>query len=154
MLPEQLSVSDLLSPEVDSSTRSEGRNLWAVVGRDVDIQAWDTRRNFVVSVTSGVGKPSVLATLLQGIAAKSPEEARIVLIDERRSHLGTIDESMLAAYSATSAATEKALRDCATTLKARLPGPEITPAQLAARSWWSGPDSYVVICDREGIRDF
>lgn len=35
----------------------------------------------------------------------------------------------------------------ATTLKPRLPGPEITPAQLAARSWWSGPDIYVVIDD-------
>src|SRR5699024_9979255 len=75
------------------------------------------------------------------------------LIDERRSHLGTIGESMLAAYSATSAATEKALRDCATTLEARLPGPEITPAQLAARSWWSGPDIYVVIDDIELISD-
>lgn len=153
MLPEQLSVSDLLSPEVDSSTRSEDGILWAVGGRDLDIQAWDTHRNFVVIGTSGVGKSSVLATLLQGIAAKSREEARIVLIDERRSHLGTIDESMLAAYSATSAATEKALRDCATTLKARLPGPEITPAQLAARSWWSGPDIYVVIDDLELISD-
>src|SRR5699024_2997708 len=87
------------------------------------------------------------------IAAQDPAEARIVLIDERRSHLGTIDEAMIAAYAATSAATEKALRDCATTLKARLPGPEITPAELAARSWWTGPDIYVVIDDLDLISE-
>ena len=145
MLPEQLSVADLPA--------SKTAIPWAVGGRDLDAQMWDTRRNFVVIGTSGVGKSSVLATLLQGIAAKDRNEARIVLIDERRSHLGTVDAEMLAAYCATSAATEKALRDCASTLRLRMPGPEVTPEQLAARSWWSGPDIYVVIDDLELISD-
>src|SRR5699024_10100681 len=35
----------------------------------------------------------------------------------------------------------------------RLQGPEVTPEQLAARSWWSGPDNYVVIDDLELISD-
>src|SRR5699024_6074690 len=113
----------------------------------------DTRSNFVVVGISGVGKTTVLATLVQAIAAQDPAEARIVLIDERRSHLGTVDEAMIAAYAATSAATEKALRDCATTLNARLPGPEITPTELAARSWWTGPDIYVVIDDLDLISE-
>lgn len=109
--------------------------------------------NFVAIGTSGVGKSSLLATLLQGIAAKDRAEARIVLIDERRAHLGTVDLSMLAAYSATFAATEKAVRDTATTLKARLPGPDVTPSELAARSWWTGPDIYVVIDDLDVVSE-
>lgn len=121
MLPQQLTVADLDPSAVDIP--------WALGGRDLDTQHWDTRMNFVVIGTSGVGKSSLLATLLQGIAAKDSAEARIVLIDERRAHLGTIEQSMLAAYSATSAATEKVVRDTATTLKARLPGPDVTPAQ-------------------------
>src|SRR5699024_9171954 len=84
---------------------------WSIGDSDLDTQCWDTRSNFVVVGTSGVGKTTVLATLVQAIAAQDPAEARIVLIDERRSHLGTVDEAMIAAYAATSAATEKALRD-------------------------------------------
>ncbi|WP_313549053.1 type VII secretion protein EccCa [Corynebacterium sp.] len=145
MFPQQLTVADLEHSEVGIP--------WALGGRDLDTQYWDTRMNFVVIGTSGVGKSSLLATLLQGIAAKDRAEARIVLIDERRAHLGTIEQSMLAAYSATSAATEKAVRDTATTLKARLPGPDVTPTELAARSWWSGPDIYVVIDDLDLVSE-
>ena len=32
-------------------------------------------------------------------------------------------------------------------LRARLPGPEVTPQQLARRDWWSGPDLYIVVDD-------
>lgn len=147
MLPQHLPVESL-HPGTDAHLIP-----WAIGGRDLDTQCWDTRSNFVVVGTSGVGKTTVLATLVQAIAAQDPAEARIVLIDERRSHLGTVDEAMIAAYAATSAATEKALRDCATTLKARLPGPEITPTELAARSWWTGPDIYVVIDDLDLISE-
>jgi S-DNA-T family DNA segregation ATPase FtsK/SpoIIIE len=32
-------------------------------------------------------------------------------------------------------------------LKSRLPGPDVTPDQLRSRSWWSGPDAYVLVDD-------
>ena len=81
------------------------------------------------------------------------DAARLVLIDHRRAHLGRVDESMLAAYSATTSATADTLRDVVTTLSARLPGPDITPAQLAARDWWTGPDIHVVIDDLDLVAD-
>ena len=147
MLPQELYSKDLV-PSPDSSLIP-----WALGGRDLNTQYWDTRMNFVLVGTSGVGKSAVLQTLLQSISVKSRDDARIVLIDERRAHLGTIEPSMLAAYSATSTATEKALRDTATTLKTRLPGPDVTPTQLANRSWWTGPDIYVVIDDLDLVSD-
>lgn len=157
MLPATLSVADLVttdaSSELERNPDVDIRIPWARGGRDLETQTWDTRHNFFIVGTSGVGKSTVVATLLQGIGKLDRADARIVLIDQRRAHLGTVDESMLAAYSATSAATEKVLRDTATTLAARLPGPDITPAQLTERSWWTGPDIYVVIDDLDLVSD-
>ena len=43
--------------------------------------------------------------------------------------------------------------DTVRTLESRLPGPDITPAQLAARDWWEGPDIYLVIDDADLLSD-
>jgi DNA segregation ATPase FtsK/SpoIIIE, S-DNA-T family len=34
-------------------------------------------------------------------------------------------------------------------LQRRLPGPDVTPAQLRNRSWWVGPDIHVIVDDYE-----
>ncbi len=39
------------------------------------------------------------------------------------------------------------MQAAAQALKPRLPGPEVTPEQLRERSWWSGPELFVVIDD-------
>ena len=38
-------------------------------------------------------------------------------------------------------------------MSSRLPGPDVTAEQLAARSWWTGPDIYLVIDDLELVPD-
>jgi len=101
----------------------------------------------------GAGKSTLLATVMEGIARLGREAARMVVIDHRRAHLGRVDDSLLAAYSATTTATAETLRDVVMTLNARLPGPDITPAQLAARDWWSGPDIHLVIDDLDLVAD-
>jgi S-DNA-T family DNA segregation ATPase FtsK/SpoIIIE len=37
--------------------------------------------------------------------------------------------------------------DLAAILRSRLPGPDVTPQQLRERSWWTGPDIYLVVDD-------
>src|SRR5690606_39642378 len=37
--------------------------------------------------------------------------------------------------------------ELATALRSRLPGPDITPAQLRARDWWDGPDIAILVDD-------
>ncbi len=101
----------------------------------------------------GAGKSTLLATVMEGIARLGRETVRMVVIDHRRAHLGRVDESLLAAYSATTTATAETLRDVVTTLSARLPGPDITPAQLAARDWWTGPDIHLVIDDLDLVAE-
>ena len=39
------------------------------------------------------------------------------------------------------------MNQLAEVLKGRCPGPDVTPQQLKERSWWTGPDVYLVIDD-------
>lgn len=124
-------------------------------GPDLDAVAWNpaTDPHVVCVGSQGSGKSNTLATIMAGISALPRDEARLVVIDERRAHLGTLDEEMVAAYAATSSATQSALNDTVHTLRSRLPGPDITAAELAARSWWEGPEIYIVIDDLELVND-
>ncbi|MDO5512751.1 type VII secretion protein EccCa [Corynebacterium sp.] len=127
----------------------------AVGGPRLTTVSWDpvTSPHLLVIGGQGSGKSTTLATVMAGICAFGRQAARLVLIDHRRAHLGRIDPQMLAAYSATTTSTTAALRDVLATLSARLPGPDITPAQLAARDWWEGPDIYLVVDDVDLVAD-
>ena len=76
-----------------------------------------------------------------------------MVIDQRRAHLGTLDQDMVAAYAATQSSAQEAIVNTVRTLEQRLPGPDITPEQLAARDWWEGPDIFVVIDDADLVSD-
>ncbi|MGV0342425.1 type VII secretion protein EccCa [Corynebacterium mastitidis] len=97
----------------------------------------------------GSGKSTALRTLMAEIGGKGPQRARIVLVDHRRAHLGEVPEEMLAAYSASAPGTAEALRNTAATLRERIPGPEVSAAQLRERAWWEGPEIYVVVDDAD-----
>ncbi|WP_156802598.1 type VII secretion protein EccCa [Corynebacterium lubricantis] len=103
--------------------------------------------HFLVTGTQGSGKSTVLASLMHSIASLPREEARLVIVDPRRHHLGAIDDSMVASYAPTTDAAGKAINSTVATLRARLPHPNVTPEEIAARSWWQGPDIYLVIDD-------
>ncbi|MGH3655341.1 MAG: type VII secretion protein EccCb, partial [Micromonosporaceae bacterium] len=94
------------------------------------------------------GKSSFLRTLARGITDRySPEQARMLPIDYRRSLLGAISEEHRLGYGTSSQVTADLIAQVVTVMKERLPGPEITPEQLRERSWWSGPDVYILIDD-------
>ena len=129
--------------------------LLAVGGPRLATIAWEpaTSPHLVCVGGQGAGKSTLLSTVMAGISALGRSVARMVVIDHRRAHLGAVDEGMLAAYSATTTATATVLADTVATLSARLPGPEITPAQLAARDWWEGPEIFLVIDDLDLVAD-
>lgn len=144
-LPAQLRPADLPRHALTAGL------VWGIGGRDLEPVAWDpaTSAHVVCVGASGSGKSTFVRVIADAVAGLPREDARLVVIDPRRAHLGALDEDMLAAYAATPAAAEKALRDTAATMRQRLPGPDITPARLRARDWWSGPEIYVVIDDAE-----
>ncbi|KXB56119.1 type VII secretion protein EccCa [Corynebacterium sp. DNF00584] len=151
LLPEEILLADLTC---DAAGNAVGIPV-GIGGPRLEPMAWDDAAtgHLVCVGAPGSGKSQLLRTVIAGIAARGRDAARIVLIDHRRAHLGAVEESLLAAYSAQSLATEEALRATATTLRERLPGSEVTASQLARRDWWEGPDIYVVIDDLDLVSD-
>jgi S-DNA-T family DNA segregation ATPase FtsK/SpoIIIE len=108
--------------------------------------------HFVVMGGNECGKSNLLDLIVRRVAADlSPEEARIVVLDYRRSLLDSVPGSHLLGYAASSTQAEKLMADVGAALRKRLPGPDVPPEELRSRSWWTGPDLYVVVDDYELI---
>ncbi|MCU1661316.1 MAG: cell division FtsK/SpoIIIE [Pseudonocardia sp.] len=94
------------------------------------------------------GKTNLLRLVARGVTSRHrPEAARVVVVDHRRTLLGIVPDTHLIGYASTVDATAEAAREVAASLRGRLPGPEVTPRQLRERSWWTGPDVYVLVDD-------
>lgn len=94
------------------------------------------------------GKSNLLRTLGQEICrVRDPGQAQLVVIDPRRSLLGDFDDEHLLHSSTTADQAQRHIADVAAHLTARLPGNDVTPKQLRARSWWTGPEVYVMVDD-------
>lgn len=94
------------------------------------------------------GKTATLRTLcLEIVRTTTPEQAQLFVVDYRRSMLGLLDPARLSGYSFSQAAVADQLPALVESLRRRLPAPDVTAEQLRARSWWSGPDIFVVVDD-------
>jgi DNA segregation ATPase FtsK/SpoIIIE, S-DNA-T family len=80
-------------------------------------------------------------------SARSPEEARLIFVDYRRSLLDSAEVPHQIGYATSSAAAVPLLADVREALVKRLPPPDLTPEKLRARSWWSGADLYLIVDD-------
>src|SRR5699024_9597712 len=77
--------------------------------------------------------------------------AKIILVDFRRSLLGVVEGDYLGGYATASQSCTELIKALADSLKDRLPPADITQQQLKERSWWSGPDLFVMIDDYDLI---
>ncbi|SBW21691.1 cell division protein FtsK [Candidatus Protofrankia californiensis] len=94
------------------------------------------------------GKSSFLRSLARSITrAYEPAQARIILVDLRRSLLGCVDTEHLIGTGTSQQVTADLIGQVATVMKERLPGPDVTPEQLRNRSWWKGPELYLLVDD-------
>ncbi|MCD6639208.1 MAG: type VII secretion protein EccCa, partial [Nocardioides sp.] len=94
------------------------------------------------------GKSTLLRAYVQEVMrTRSPKEAQIVLVDYRRSLLGEVPDEYLLNYLTSATQATPTLKDIATYLEGRIPGPDVTPDQLRSRSWWTGAEVFVVIDD-------
>jgi S-DNA-T family DNA segregation ATPase FtsK/SpoIIIE len=88
---------------------------------------------------AGMGKSSFLRGIVREITRLyQPNEAKIFVVDYRRSLLGDIPEEYLGAYLTSHELASGGMNDLAGFFAGRIPGPDVTPAQLRDRSWWKG----------------
>ncbi|WP_234313901.1 type VII secretion protein EccCa [Streptomyces sp. NBRC 109706] len=94
------------------------------------------------------GKTSLLRAVgRQVIARYTPEQAKLIVLDHRMSMLRELDGPNLLGYSTTHERSMEVVSGLAEGLKKRLPGTDVTPEQLRDRSWWTGPEIYLLVDD-------
>jgi DNA segregation ATPase FtsK/SpoIIIE, S-DNA-T family len=104
--------------------------------------------HFLVLGDTECGKSNLLRLIAEGVIARyTPDQARLVFIDYRRSLLDSAETEHRIGYAASSAAAAPLVNDIREALIARLPPPDLTPAQLRARNWWRGSDLFLIVDD-------
>ncbi|HYW25499.1 MAG TPA: type VII secretion protein EccCb [Terriglobales bacterium] len=94
------------------------------------------------------GKTTFLRSLVAGLQARQrADRAMFLVVDYRRTLLGAVDPSQLWAYCGAAPQAAGAIKELTTGIVERLPSPSLAPEVIAARSWWTGPDFYVVVDD-------
>lgn len=109
---------------------------------------FDQHSHLLILGDNECGKTATLRTLCREIVrTNSAAEAQLLIVDYRRSLLGVIESEHLGGYAMSPAALGALLPGVLDVLRQRMPAPEVSQSQLRARSWWSGPDIYVVVDD-------
>nr|WP_259392831.1 type VII secretion protein EccCb [Microbacterium halimionae] len=97
---------------------------------------------------AGTGKSAFLRGITQEIMRiYGPSEAKIFAVDYRRSLLGEIPEEYLGAYLTSHDPASNGLAELSAFFTGRIPGPDVTPAELRDRSWWKGAEGFVIVDD-------
>jgi S-DNA-T family DNA segregation ATPase FtsK/SpoIIIE len=112
----------------------------------LDLEGGDP--HFIVFGDGESGKTNFCRVLLDGLVAGStPERTQLVVVDYRRTLLDLVPDDFLFAYVPSAPALEEAVSRIGQLLYSRLPGAGVSAAQLRTRSWWTGPELYVVVDD-------
>ncbi|GAA1401333.1 type VII secretion protein EccC [Pseudonocardia kongjuensis] len=142
LLPERIAVDELPTGPGRGPAVGVDEDRLAAVELDPD------EPHLLCFADSGGGKTNLLRLLARDITRRwTPEQARIVAVDHRRTLLGAIDATHLLAHTSTAQATAQACADIAGSLGRRLPGPGVSAQQLRDRSWWSGPEVWLLVDD-------
>jgi type VII secretion protein EccCb len=100
----------------------------------------------VATGLSGCGLTSWLRAMMQGIMRSyRPEEATILLIEQRRANIGVVPHEWLTAYAQNPTHIEALIKELVGLLESRRPPPTATPEELATKRFWEGREIFVVI---------
>ncbi|MGE2718215.1 type VII secretion protein EccCa [Mycolicibacterium celeriflavum] len=96
----------------------------------------------------GCGKTALLRLLCREIVrTRRADQARLEIVDLRRSLLGIVETEHLAGYVASPTALTTRMPKLLAMLEDRMPGEDVTQQQLRDRSWWTGPEIFLVVDD-------
>jgi DNA segregation ATPase FtsK/SpoIIIE, S-DNA-T family len=108
----------------------------------------DREPHLIVFGDAQCGKTNLLRLVARSIVDRcTPAEARVVVVDYRRGLLGAVGGEHLLEYAPSAKAVGEMISQLYGALSNRLPGPDVTPDQLRSRSWWRGPELYLLVDD-------
>ncbi|MEP6799799.1 MAG: type VII secretion protein EccCb [Lapillicoccus sp.] len=117
----------------------------APIGLDIDRDP-----HLIVLGDPASGKSALLRTYVREVTRRhTPATAQLFILDYRRAHLGEYDDAFVADYATGADSARTLVGELVGVLRSRLPGPDVTPAQLRERSWWSGKEVFVIVDDHE-----
>ncbi|MEV6330834.1 type VII secretion protein EccCa [Streptomyces sp. NPDC051909] len=94
------------------------------------------------------GKTNLLRLIAKQIGERySPDEAKLVVGDYRRSLLGALPEEHLLEYAPMASSMQMHMEALGGVFARRQPPQDVTPQQLRDRSWWSGPQVFIIVDD-------
>ena len=100
----------------------------------------------VATGLSGAGLTSWARAMMLGIMASyRPEDATIILIEQRRANIGVVPQNWLSAYAQNPTQIEGLVKELCGVLQTRRPPASATPEELATRRFWEGREFFVVI---------
>ncbi len=149
LLPERISL-DAVRAQAAERGLPTGTLLLGVNERELAPVGLDpdTEPHLLVFGDSRSGKSSLLRGYVREVMrTRTAREAQVVVVDYRRSLLGEVPDDYQLHYLTSATQATPALRELASYLENRLPGPDVTPEQLRQRSWWTGAEVFVVVDD-------
>lgn len=151
LLPNQVTMPEILARVPDPTNLAE--RLAVPFGiRESDLGPavidFGVSTHFVILGSSGSGKSTVLAALLESIRTRfTADEARVLLVDYRRQHMDSLPQEQLVGYLTSARDLVENLPPFVQKMRTRRPPDGVTSQQLKDRSWWSGPEIFVVVDD-------
>ncbi|MGW3998091.1 type VII secretion protein EccCa [Amycolatopsis sp. NPDC004772] len=147
LLPELITYEEVL--KLDSARDSK---LIPIGVNEEDLQPiyidFNAEPHFYAFADGESGKTNLLRQIARGISERyTAKEALILLVDYRRTMLGFIQGDSLLGYAVSSAQLESMVGDVFNSMTRRLPGPDVTQEQLKTRSWWKGPELFILVDD-------
>ncbi|GID98243.1 type VII secretion protein EccCa [Amorphoplanes digitatis] len=104
--------------------------------------------HFLLFGDAECGKSSFLRALATSVMRRfAPEQARLILVDYRRSLMDLPESEHRIGYGIQAQKTLELMESVAGYMERRLPGPDVTAQQLRERSWWNGPELFVLVDD-------
>lgn len=143
LLPSKIRRDDLVGTSEHGSRVLLGIGEHELMPIHID---FEEQSHLLVFGETGCGKTALLRLLCRElIRTNAADEAQLEIVDFRRGLLGVVESDHLSGYVMSPASLASRVTALVQRLEARMPGEDVTQQQLRTRSWWSGPDIYLVI---------
>jgi S-DNA-T family DNA segregation ATPase FtsK/SpoIIIE len=94
------------------------------------------------------GKTNLLRLIARAVTGRyGPDGARVLFGDFRGELYDAVPAEYRIGYATNAEALAELATNAAVSMRARLPGPDITPDRLRRRDWWTGPRLFLLIDD-------